>query len=64
MEDNPDEPLKNEAAARKEWRGEEPAPKPEAPGHTLPASEDEDERMGGGSSDASTAPPGTISPPD
>jgi hypothetical protein len=65
MEDEPDQPLKDEAAARKDWRGEEPAPKPEAPGHTLPASDDEDERMGGGGGgDAPTGPPGTIRPPD
>jgi hypothetical protein len=65
MEDEPDQPLKDEAAARKEWRGEEPAPKPVAPGHTLPASDDEDERMGGGGGgDAPTGAPGTIRPPD
>ena len=65
MQDDPDEPLKDEAAARKNWRGEEPAPRPEAPGHTLPASEDEDERMGGGAGgEAPTGPPGTIRPPD
>jgi hypothetical protein len=65
MEDDPDQPLKDEAAARKEWRGEEPPARPEAPGHTLPASEDEDERSGGGGSgEAPTGPPGTIRPPD
>jgi hypothetical protein len=64
MQDEADQPLKDEAAARGKWRGEEPAPKPEAPGHTLPASEDEDERMGSGSADSSTSPLGTIRPPD
>ena len=65
MEDDVDQPLKDEAAARAEWRGEEPAPKPEGSGHTLPASEDEDERMGsGGRGEAPTGPPGTIRPPD
>ena len=65
MEEDLDQPLKDEAAARKEWRGEEPPPKPEGSGHTLPASEDEDERMGsGGEGDAPTGPPGTIRPPD
>jgi hypothetical protein len=65
MDDDHDQPLKDEAAARSEWRGEELRPKPEAPGHTLPASEDDDERMGsGGGGDAPTGPPGTIRPPD
>ena len=59
--------LKDEAAARKEWRGDESeAPKPETRGHSLPASEDEDEKMGGGGSsgEAPVGPPGTIRPPD
>ena len=58
--------LKDEAEARKDWRGDEAeAPKPEAEGHTLPASEDRDERMGGGGSGrAQVGPPGTVSPPD
>jgi hypothetical protein len=65
MEEDPDQPLKDEAAARGEWRGDGPPPKPEGSGHTLPASEDEDERMGsGGEVDAPTGPPGTIPPPD
>ncbi len=65
MNDDDDQPLKDEAAAREKWRGTEEAPKPEAPGHTLPASEDEDERMGsGGGGDAQAGPPGTIRPPD
>ena len=59
-----EEPLKAEAAAREGWRGSEPAPKPEAPGHTLPASEDQDERVEGGGGDAPSGPPGTIRPPD
>ena len=60
--------LKDEAAARKDWRGEESdAPKPESRGHSLPASEDEDEKMGGGgasSGEAPVGPPGTVPPPD
>ena len=60
--------LKDEAKARKDWRGEEEReiPKPEADGHTLPASEDQDERFGGGSSTGQeqVGPPGTQSPPD
>lgn len=58
--------LKDEAAARKDWRGGDgEAPKPETRGHTLPASEDEDETMGdGGAGDAQVGPPGTQSPPD
>ena len=61
-----DEPLKAEAAARKDWRGEEDGEKPQASGHTLPASEDQDERAGSGAGggDAPTGPPGTIRPPD
>jgi len=66
MQDDPDQPLKDEAAARKDWRGDEDGEKPQAPGHTLPASEDEDERMGGGSGGggAPGASSGTILPPD
>ncbi len=64
MDEDEDQPLKDEAAAREEWRGEEPRPKPQSPGHTLPASDDEDERMGTGGGDAPTGPPGTIRPPD
>ena len=59
--------LKDEAEARKEWRGDEArAPKPESRGHTLPASEDEDEKMGGGadSGEAPVGPPGAVPPPD
>ena len=59
--------LKDEAKARKEWRGDEAeAPRPESRGHTLPASEDEDERMGGGAGagEAPVGPPGTVPPPD
>jgi hypothetical protein len=71
-EDHEDEPLKAEAAARADWRGEEEGgEKPRASGHTLPASEDEDERAGSGSGgggsaggEAPTGPPGTIRPPD
>ncbi|HEX9955449.1 MAG TPA: hypothetical protein VGB48_09595 [Allosphingosinicella sp.] len=60
------EPLKDEAAAREKWRGAEDGEKPQAPGHSLPASEDEDERLGGasGSGEAPLGSPGTISPPD
>lgn len=61
MDANRDEPLKDEAAKRGEWRGDErERPRPEAPGHSLPASEDEDERLGGGPG----APGPTITPPD
>ena len=60
-----DQPLKDEAAARKEWRGEDDGAVPKAPGHSLPASEDADERMGGkAGGDAPSGPPGTIRPPD
>ncbi|HZG08032.1 MAG TPA: hypothetical protein VEZ70_03530 [Allosphingosinicella sp.] len=60
-----DEPLKDEAAAREKWRGSEPPARPEGSGNSLPASEDEDERMGGGSDgSAPVGPPGTIRPPD
>ena len=58
-----DQPLKDEAAAREEWRGSEPPAKPEASGHTLPASEDQDEEAGGGA-DAQANPLSTIRPPD
>ena len=65
--DNGEQPwLKDEAAAREEWRGKErEAPKPETGGHTLPASEDRDETPGGGDSgEAKVGPPGTAPPPD
>ncbi len=60
-----DEPLKDEAAARENWRGSGDPPRPEGGNHSLPASEDEDERMGGGGGgNAPAGPPGTVSPPD
>ena len=62
--DDRDEPLKEEAAKRSEWRGDEAdAARPEPGGGTLPASEDEDERMKGGDGGGSLSP-GAISPPD
>ena len=64
MDEDDDQPLQDEAAARREWRGEEDGERPQAPGHSLPASEDEDERLGGGGGDAASGPPGTIRPPD
>lgn len=65
MNEDKDQPLKDEAAARKDWRGDEEDEAPRAPGHSLPASEDQDERMGsGGGGDAPSGPPGTIRPPD
>ena len=57
-----DRPLKDEAKARQEWRGDDP-PAPSAPGHTLPASEDGDE-TGPDDERGSTGHPGTIPPPD
>jgi hypothetical protein len=63
MDNDPQHPLQNEAAARKKWRGEDEGPVPSAPGHTLPASEDQDERMESGG-DSGSGPPGTIRPPD
>jgi hypothetical protein len=64
--DDRDEPLKDEAARRSEWRGdEEDKARPEPGGGTLPASEDDDERAGSGSSDGpSSGGIGTIFPPD
>ncbi|MFN3388855.1 MAG: hypothetical protein ACK40O_07960 [Allosphingosinicella sp.] len=58
--------LRDEAKARKDWRGEEgEAPKPETSGHSLPASEDRDETMAAGDSGQSkVGPPGTVPPPD
>ncbi|HEY0625604.1 MAG TPA: hypothetical protein VGD10_02610 [Allosphingosinicella sp.] len=66
MSNNPERPLADEAAKRREWRGDgADAPKPEAEGHTLPASEDDDERMKGRGGQIGAAPPlSTISPPD
>lgn len=64
MQDDSDQPLKDEAAAREKWRGTDEAPVPDAPGHTLPASEDKDEQLGSGGGDAPGEPPGTIRPPD
>jgi hypothetical protein len=60
-----DEPLKDEAAKRGDWRGEGgPRPVPHADGYTLPASEDEDERGADTRGGKSIAHPGTISAPD
>jgi hypothetical protein len=62
MDRNGDEPLRDEAAKRDDWRGEEgEAARPEAGGGTLPASEDNDEAMkdGGGG-----GPRTEIRPPD
>ncbi len=48
-----------------EWRSEDDTGRPEAPGHTLPASEDQVERFGGGSGgDVASGFPGAVSPPD
>ena len=56
-----DNPLKAEAEKRQEWRGDGAKLAAEdAPGHTLPASEDGGADGGGGTS----APMRTISPPD
>ena len=64
MNHEPDQPLNNESAARTKWRGDEDAPKPDAPGHTLPASEDRDEEADGNAGSAGLAGPGAILPPD
>jgi hypothetical protein len=59
-----DEPLKDEAARREEWRrGETRLGSSDAAEHTLPASEDDDETLGGEGGDA-VAHPRTIAPPD
>lgn len=57
------EPLADEAEARPGWRGDESARPDRSGGHSLPASEDEEERMGDGKNDA-VGHPGTIPPPD
>jgi hypothetical protein len=54
-------PLQAEALARDEWRGGGSVAPEDAPGHTLPASEDDDERMKGG---RGSAGPSTMFPPD
>ncbi len=68
MDDLTDEPqpLRREAEKRKEWRGDDGnAGRPESGGGTLPASEDDDERMKSGSRGSSGSNPlRTILPPD
>ena len=56
-------PLKDEAGKRAEWRGEDEPPRPESGGHTLPASEDEDERAEGQGAPAGAVGPLTTAPP-
>lgn len=65
MDNQKEEPLGAEAAKRREWRGDESeAARPEPRGHSLPASEDEDERMKGGRGDkGASGGLGTILPP-
>lgn len=60
--DERNEPLKDESRARPDWRGEEAPPRPEAPGHSLPASEDQDERAPEGGAGGPAA--GAFAPPD
>ena len=56
-----EDPLKAEAARRKDWRGDEPAaPDAARSGHTPPASESGSADEGSGTGPA----PRTISPPD
>lgn len=57
------EPLADEAEARPGWRGDESVRPNGSGGHTLPASEDEDERIDDAADDA-VGHPGTIPPPD
>jgi hypothetical protein len=55
-----DRPLRKEAAKRAEWRGTDSgSPTPQAEGHTLPASEDNDEAMkaDGGIAQQKISPP-------
>ena len=57
-------PLEDEAAKRSEWRGDEGgAPLPDAGGHSLPANEDEDERLKDGDGPDDAAGPLTVAPP-
>ena len=56
-------PLLNEARARDAWRGDEEARPEASDGHILPASEDEDEALGGKREDA-IGHPEIIPPPD
>ncbi len=60
----PKRPLQDEAERRSDWRGDEDRPEPEAAGHTLPASEDDDETQGGNAHEEPVSHPGTIPPPD
>ena len=57
-------PLQDEAAAREEWRGSGDPQETPAAG-SLPASEDRDERLGGGGGKGGArADPRTPMPPD
>lgn len=63
--DEDEGPLRSEALARDKWRGEDEAHRGlKGGGHTLPASEDDDERMGTGSEDEAVSHPRTMPPPD
>ena len=62
--DAPEEPLSSEALKRAEWRGKDEAEKPDAGGHTLPASE---QGASDGDGDRAAGPNpigGTMLPPD
>ena len=61
--DKQEEPLKDEAQRRDEWRGGETRLRGDEGSGTLPASEDDDEALGGGGRDEVAHPP-TIAPPD
>ncbi len=56
-------PLQDEAAAREGWRGSDDPPETLG-GGSLPASEDQDERMGSGAEGGARADPRTSMPPD
>ena len=61
---NEDEPLRDEARAREEWRGgDTQLPPADGGGHCLPASEDDDEASGQRAGDPQ-GHPRTIAPPD
>lgn len=48
---------------RRDWHDDNPAT-PAPGGHTLPASEDEDEALGRGGEEEGVGHPGTMPPPD
>lgn len=62
--EKPEGPLGSEALKRDEWRGKDEAGKPDAAGHTLPASEEGAADADGNRTEGPNPIAGTMLPPD